>query len=89
MSREAIVVSGISLSYHACMENQPLNESSSEARRRLRGRRAGKPGEAFMDLGESGVYVDFSGVREVFRSLGLIDDLKKLKTPERPLEEWD
>lgn len=79
----------IHFSYHEHMKEQPLNESSSEARRRLRGRRAGKPGEAFMDLGESGMYVDFSGVREALQSLGLIDDPKKLETPERPLEEWD
>jgi len=74
--------------YHEHME-QPFNESSPEARRRLKGRRAGTPGEAFMDLGESGMYVDFSGVREALQSLGLIDDPKKLKSNERPLEEWD
>lgn len=89
MSRDAIVVSGISFLYHDRMKEQPFNESSSEARRRLRGRRAGKQGEVFMDLGESGMYADFTGVREALQSLGLIDDSKKLKTPERPMEEWD
>ena len=73
------------------MEEQPFNESSSESRRRQRGRRAGRPGEAYMDLGEGVLYVDFSDVLEQFRMLSLraFSQKSRENVAERPLEEWD